>query len=416
LSLAALRAFAYRVLALGLRFGCPLLILAMSTPEMMGKYYLFIAYFTFVVFLIAMETAIPFSRKYLRQRNESRRRSVFTSFVASQFVLSLVLAVPATGVFFLGASGPVYLMALFLAAVISEACVNEVGRFFWNIGQVDTVSRRDFLRAVIFVIAMAASVMVSKEVVTATSLGTIATCNAILLVREMRVWGAARQRFLLFLRAPGSRFRSVMTRVRLAVRESLPQVVHLQIMALQPLLERLVIDQRVGAELVGSYSFQYSVVQAGASLFLLPVVAATRRAILSATDSTQWGEAHGKSLRLLAHVFALTILLAGISHFALPVVAVLLGKTISSSVMVIMAAQLAAAAATYATAISPLYAKPGRLWRANLAALFSMLPLFVLFFTKVLAVESQEAVVTIAIMITSVAQIAIRICYVVSRP
>src|SRR5687768_10276173 len=94
------RAFAYRVASMGLRFACPLFILAVSTPTLMGAYYLFAAYFTFVVFLIALELAIPFSRKYLRHQREARQRKVFTSFVLSQLGLSLVLAVPATAVYF----------------------------------------------------------------------------------------------------------------------------------------------------------------------------------------------------------------------------------------------------------------------------------------------------------------------------
>jgi hypothetical protein len=323
-----------------------------------------------------------------------------------------VLAVPATAMYFLKTPGPYYLILLFALAVISEACINEVGRFFWNTGHADTVSRRDFLRSAIFVGAMAVSVAIEKEVVSAISLGTIVVCNVSLLAREMHVWGNDKGLASMLLRTRPIHVWRIARRLRSAIGESLPQVLHMQIIALQPLLERAVIEHRSGVEMVGPYSFQYSIVQAGASLFLLPLVAATRRAILAANSPAQWAEACSMSMRLLPKVLLLASVLAIAAHFAIPLVATALGKKISSTVIVLFAALLASAAASYAAAISPLYARPGRLWRANSSALLSMLPLALLFIPDLVSTPDQQLVVMLAIMATAVAQITVRFGYV----
>lgn len=407
-----MRSFVYRAASLGLRFACPLFILAISTPALMGKYYLFAAYFTFVVFLIALELAIPFSRKYLRQRRQAGQRKVFTAFMLSQFGLSLVLAVPATAVYFLGAPGSPCLILLFALAVVSEACINELGRFFWNIGRADTVSRRDFLRSIIFVGAMAMSVAIDREIVSAISLGTIIVCNMSLLAREMHVWGSEEGLLRMLLHTRFIHVRRIARRLLPAIGEALPQVLHMQIMALQPLLERTVIENRAGIEMVAPYSFQYSVVQSGASLFLVPLVATTRRAILSANSPAEWAEAHSISLWLLPKVLLLASLLAVGAHFAVPIAADALGKELSSNVIVLLAALLASVAASYAAAISPLYARTGRLWRANSAALLSMLPLMLLSIPDLASTQNQQLIVMLAIMATAAAQIIVRFDYV----
>lgn len=117
------------------------------------------------------------------------------------------------------------------------------------------------------------------------------------------------------------------------------------------------------------------------------------------------------SMRLLPKVLLPASLLAIGAHFAVPVLATVLGKNISSNVIVLLAALLASAAASYAAAISPLYARPGRVWQANSAALLSMVPLVLLFVPDLVSTQDQQLVVMLAIMATAAAQIAVRFGY-----
>jgi hypothetical protein len=126
-------AFLFRLSALAVRFLCPLVALALSSPETMGKYYLFISYFTFVVGVSALELAVPFSRKYLRCRGDKQRRLVFAGFMTNQMVVTTALAIPAGMLVASWAGVPAILIPMFCLSLATEACVNEVGRFFWNI-------------------------------------------------------------------------------------------------------------------------------------------------------------------------------------------------------------------------------------------------------------------------------------------
>lgn len=407
-----MESFIYRLASMGLRFSCPLLILAVSTPAMMGKYYLFSAYFTFVVFLIALELAIPYSRRYLRRDQPAWRRRVFSSFVVSQLGLSVALAVPVCVVYFVGSEAAPSLVLLFALVVISETCINEVGRFFWNIGQARIASRRDLVRSVVFVSAVTAAVVIDQEVVSRVSLGIIFVCNVLILVYELHSWGTGADILVTLLHSRWASARHMVRRIVRAVGESLPQVIHMQVLAVQPLLERALIESRIGVEMVGAYSFQYSVIQAATSLFLLPLIATTRRAILGAGSPSDWVQAHDLSIKLLLKVLLTCTLMATMAHFAIPLMAVVLGKSVSSSILVLIAALLAASAATFSAAVSPLYARRGRLLRANSVAFANLLPMVLV----LVADESQSfgtASVMTAIMLTAAMQMIFRLSYLV---
>jgi hypothetical protein len=404
--------FIYRLASMGLRFCCPLLILAVSTPETMGSYYLFSVYFTFVVFLIALELAVPFSRKYLRRDRPAWRRKVFSSFVATQLGLSAVLAAPVALVYWLGADAGPVLVVLFALAILTETCVNEVGRFFWNIGQAKIASRRDLVRSLIFVTAVTAAVVFDDTVVSVVSLGIIVVCNTGILWRELRVWGdgewMARGKFMV----GRTQTMRLMKRVGRSVGESLPQVVHMQVLALHPLIERAVIESRIGMEMVGAYSFQYSVIQSGASLLLMPVVAMTRRSILAANGPGEWSRAYSLSLTLLLKIMLVAGALAVVAHFAIPILAAVLNKNISSTLPALTAALLAGVTATFSAAVSPLYARRGRLLRANVLALAAMLPMAALLLPGWHG-HSSELTVMGAIMLAATLQMSLRVLYLI---
>lgn len=405
-----MKSFAYRLVSMGARFCCPLIILAISTPATMGEYYLFTTYFTFIVFLIALELGVPFSRKYLRSSGPGKRR-VFASFVITQLALSFTLAAPATAVYFIGASGMPLVVVLFFFAVVTESCVNEVGRFFWNIGQTKVASRRDLFRSLIFVFAVLAAVVVNDEIVSGVSLGLIICSNALILVYEMRVWGDRGLVATTLLYVNRRRARLMYWRVLRSVDDSLPQVVHIQILSLVPLLERSLIGSKIGLEAVAAYSFQYSVIQTGASLFLLPVVAQVRRTILSAKSSTDISSAQKESLGLLLNILAVATVLALIAHFAVPYITEILKKGIASSAIVLAAALLSSSVATFSSAISPLYGHKGRLVRANVITVLCITPLAMSFLYRLDGVCGNALQVMMVIALAATAQMVVRVFY-----
>jgi O-antigen/teichoic acid export membrane protein len=383
----------------------------LSTSHAMGEYYLFVTFFTFTVFLIALELAIPFSKEYLHRHSSASKRRVFTSLVLSQGALATLLSIPAAAFYFAtrptGDVSPM-LFALFAAAIVSETCVNEVGRFFWNIGETDTASRRDLVRTVFFVVAVVGSVAIEGQVVAVTSLATMTMANVLILCVETQRWGHVPR-----LSGLGRRsVRTLQARIRRSMSESLPQVLHMQIIAVQPLLERVLVERSMGLSAVGSYSFQYSMIQAGAGLILLPVIATTRRAILSAATPEDLAAARRIALSLLAKILAVAAPFAVLASFAVPLIATALKKDISSSAPMLIAALLSSAMSTFASGISPMFASRDRAVPANLMSVGALLPLLACIASLPFLRSSDVMAITMAaIVATSLCQAAIRVGY-----
>ena len=181
--------FVLRFLALAIRFLCPLVALALSDAETMGAYYLFISYFTFVVGITSLELAVPFSRKYLRCKSDKQRRLLFSGFMVNQAIVSTLLSIPAGALAVSWAGVPAPLILLFCLALATEACVNEVGRFFWNIGEWKMPSLRDLIRAIIFATGILLSVYIENEILTPLTFFVLSAGNLAINLNEWRSRG-----------------------------------------------------------------------------------------------------------------------------------------------------------------------------------------------------------------------------------
>lgn len=376
-----MRSLIYRVLSLGLRFGCPLFILYISSPEVLGSYYLFNTFFTFAVFLISLELAIPFSRSYLKARSVWQKRKVFSSMIINQGILAIALALPLTIFhYFTNPISPIVAIFFFFT-LVTGACANETGRFFWNIGQGDHASRRDILNSFAFVIAIALSVFLKKEVLTVFSLGIITLFNLYLLNNELKHWGQGS----FFSRAyfqKGNNFKRVFKRIFISLKDSAPQVLHIQILSISPFVERSLIEKMLGLGLVGSYSFQYSLIQSGLSLLLMPMIAKVRRAILSSTTPEEELEVYKMSIFLLVTILVVSLVGVILTHFLVPYIKIIMKKEIISSFFILGAALLSASIATYSNAIAPLYGNKSRSFLANTLTLACMAPMVIFIFDR----------------------------------
>lgn len=402
--------FAYRLVSLLVRLGCPILILHFSTPTVLGEYYLFSTFLTFAIFLISLEAAVPFSRRYLQSSSESSRFQVFSSFIGNQIIVSAVTAIPLFGYYISTNSISLTRAMLFFLVLVTSACSNETGRFFWNIGRGDVATQRDVWRSLVFVAAIILSVSVYQTVVSGISLGLIAISEMIILNADVRRWGKG---------AKGSwvsnrRFNAWRISVLGMLEQfslSLPQVLHLQFLAVLPFFERTLIDRGLGLSSVGAFSFQYAGVQAGLSLLLIPLVADTRRAILSAQTSTQYEHAHKMTFILLTRISIVAALFSLAAYLVVPFIADLMHKDLKMQPLGILAVMLTAIASTYNAAVSLLYAKSERILKANSVTLICMMPLVCLMLFNIVGNCEIGPYVFPAIAAASFLQIAARAAY-----
>lgn len=399
--------FLFRFSALAIRFLCPLAALALSNAETMGKYYLFISYFTFVVGVSALELAVPFSRKFLRCKSDKKRRLVFNGFLGNQIVVTTVLAFP-TGVLVSSWAGvPVVLIPLFCLSLATEGCVNEVGRFFWNIGEWRMPSLRDFIRSVIFTVAIVGSVYLENEVLTAMTFLTIAAGNLCILCWEWKSWGAGRLPNIFHANRLA---RSAWNRGSRSMKVALPQFIHMQLLGLQPLLERILVEKSLGLAVVGAYAFCISVMQAGAGLLLVPWVAKARRVLLSAQTISDRIIANRQMLILLIKIYLVSAACALATYFAMPLIELVLGKSVPVTLFVLIITFISSGSAIFCSAIAPLFIAKKTAWISNGLTLFAILPLVVVQWMYPNVALENLSLMTIGVV--AVLQLAGRLIYV----
>lgn len=403
-----MRSFIYRLLSLGMRFGCPLLILYISNPGLLGEYYLFSTAYTLLVFLVSLEIGVVFSARHLQARSSISQRKIFTQLNSTQALLGLILATPVIVVYALAKSLSAHIALLLVFFLISEACVNESGRFFWNIGRSDLASFRDFARAIGFSSSVIVSVIFHDAVVTATSLLMLLGFNLALIGWELRRWGVPRISVQLY---SVSEIRHRFKEVSKLISTAKPQILHLQILSLIPLIERASLEKAAGLAFVGSYSFQYAIVQSGASLFLLPKIAVIRRLILSVPGSTSNLAARRASARFLVTVIFCYAISSLATYIALPTLLIILDKTLAITPLTIVVIFVSACAITFASTVSPQYASFDRILSSNVMTLICIIPVACAW---LYAEISQSGSITIAmwgIGLSAALQIAFRLAH-----
>lgn len=366
--------FVCRLAALAIKFAVPIFILSLSNQAELGHYYLSTGVLIFVVTLIGLEMAIPFAARYLSARTERQRRRVFSTLFLTLVPTGFLLSAPAVAFCALQTRQELSVLAWLPVVFTVELCVNELGRFHWNVGHSRTASRREVARAVSLTAAALTSLWLKGHVVTALSLSMLCGLNSLLLITEIRHFGmlpSTRLLYRLKLLQP-NRF---LAQLRLLLLTCGPQVIQIQLICLQPLLERWLIERKLGMDMVGAFSFHYSLIQTSASLLLITKVGQLRKLILAQHDATP--EAHMAALRFMALTMALIGACAALMHLTLPFLMQLLDKHVSSGWEITAVASLSGCAATFASAVSPLYAGRARILSANLLTAVAMLPLLI---------------------------------------
>lgn len=401
------RSFVYRLLSLGMRFGCPLLILYVSNPDLLGEYYLFSTAYTLLVFLVSLEIGVVFAGRYLQSRSSGSQREIFTQLNSTQAWLGVILAAPVIVIYAFTKSVPTDITLLLVFFVISEACVSESGRFFWNIGRSDVASYRDFARAIAFSSSIIVSVIFQNAVVTVTSLLMLLSFNISIIAWDLHRWGVLKISVKLH---SVIRIQCQFKKVGELISISKPQILHLQILSLLPLIERASIEKVVGLALVGSYSFQYSLVQSGATLFLMPKMSELRRLILSAPGSI-CPEVRRASAQFLFVVIMINAISALATYIALPTILIILNKTLFMTPLMMFVIFLSSCAITFASTVSPQYASIDRILSSNVITLICMTPIACVWIYAELSQSDSIVVTMLGIGLAAALQIASRLAH-----
>jgi hypothetical protein len=338
--------FMLRASTLLLRFACPLLILAISSAENLGRYYLFISYLTLTATLIATELASVHSGQYLRSRSNSRKAKVFRIFSNNTTVVSSTLSIPATLTYFLTIPTPFIELPLVIMLFTTEACVNEIGRFYWNVGLHAQACRRDLLRAISFTLGIIISTVISGEAVHWIGILIISIGNAMILRFDSKLLGMGRYSF----RTPSKRYLGKLYNV---IKKSMAQVIQTQTTSVQVFIERLLIERQLGLSYVAAYSFQYSIIQTSATLYVWPKISKVRESIFESKTNNHQAEILNLLFLITISFSAIGIMLSAL----LPYAQQYTDKLAETSLLIILVATISSISSTFCNAVSPNYCK-----------------------------------------------------------
>jgi hypothetical protein len=149
----------------------------------------------------------------------------------------------------------------------------------------------------------------------------------------------------------------------------------MQLLGLQPLLERTLLDKSMGLATVAAFSFLTSVMQSAAGLLLVPMVAQMRKKLLGSRTVLERMEVNRGALTLLGKISIISGTLSLALYWTMPQIVKLIEKNISADFSLTLAALLSSISAIFCGAISPLLTTRDRAWTFNAVTLLSIFPL-----------------------------------------
>lgn len=367
----------YRSMSLLLRTSIPFALIAVADVSLLGDYYLFSMSYTIAAILIALELSTPFSARYLHAADPRARGSTFVEFQNTVAIVAAAMAAPLVLGFCFFKALPADVGIVLYAFLISEAVVNEANRFAWNIAATRAASARDLVRALLSATLVVLCILATHQVFTKLLLASLSVGNAILIVRDRRYLGGSLGRGAPAVRAMLRGVGQIPGVIAAAMRSSYRQFCFTQSVGLHALLERAVIDKVGGSVLLGSYSLQASLVQAGIVLLLQPRIGEVRRVYLAAAD-TPARIAARKAILQLALLASVAFLVAGyVLYLAAPLLRMGLHKDIESSLPLYGAFFLSLSAQFLSTLGAPYFADRSSMKVLLAQALAGALPLLI---------------------------------------
>ena len=302
-------AYFLRVATLGIRILVPIGILAIFSENEMGVYYYWVTCQAFFVMLGGAELSVFFAKQFLSARLDKTRQGTLLSLVFCSFLCALFLQPIAIPITYAITDFSLLFIIIFAFTNVFESTVNEVGRFYWNIGDVYWPSLRDLIRSLAFSLSIFVSILISKEAISIFTLFIQMIFNIFLIMYELRKNNISIFKIGIF------NFRSFILFIRRtinAVCYSASHIFHMQTLNSFPLFERVFLKFTSGYDIVAGYSFLLSIIQTVSGLSTISFVAEFRRKILKSDKATSKKSVsfHNVMMSFLSKITFITLLIS----------------------------------------------------------------------------------------------------------
>jgi hypothetical protein len=185
----------------------------------------------------------------------------------------------------------------------------------------------------------------------------------------------------------------------------------MQLLGIQPLLERTLIEKTLGLSHVSAFAFTISIVQTCAGLVLLPYISKVKSKIIGARNMIEWKIVKKLSITLLLITLFVSGVLSGIVLLVIPIYNSLTDKYLPISTTLILVVYVTTVASVFCSSVSPAISKGGAEIKSNFHALLIFSPLFL---AQVLPFEVQQVNVFLYLIATvAIFSMAYRIYYII---
>ncbi len=405
----AINGINFRSLSSAIRFSIPIGILFISNESQLGLYYLALSILLTGSTFLGIELGYFFSTKYLSK--ESKNLSlIFNELVSRSLLISITSCLIVFSIFIIfNQDLDLYFFFLPLLFAI-EACSYEIGRFFWNIGEVKQASKRDFIKSIFFVIAVFSSIALTESVISIYSIGIIIASNILIISYEVKIWGSLKELFPQTTKEKFFHISNFFDFIRSVVKTCGPQFIQNQVIGFTMLVEKLFITALIGLSAQGAYSFIYSIVQTSAALFLMPAAAKTKQIIISDHPHFNDPYIYRFAIKYLPTVILFISVFSFFAVIFVPILGEVLNKNIAENLIIVtFAVFFSSSANAFMSSVSPLYSHKGRWVRANIYSSLMLIPFLLVFISSEFLNTYLELIVFISIAISGILQVAIRL-------
>ncbi len=385
-----------------IKFSIPILILLFSDESEMGRYYLYISLLTYFVMIAALNNNIYFSSKYLQQKFKRSKKRWFTNLILLEILISGILSIAIIPIFLIISDVTYMILILFPLFLISETCATEISRFLWNTGEIRYASRRELIRSLIYAIPITTSLMIYNKIFTSYTIFLMGSFNAILIIYELYIYG---EFTLILKRFKNLSINPIFKLIKSTFSISFPQSIHEQVIAANPLAERSIITLKSGLESTATYSFHYSIIQTGASLFLMPKVSMVRKKMLESKNNSK--EIYSDTIYFFVVILLYVSIFSILAYFFIPFINKILDKNIESTMLITIGACVAATVNSYSAVISPLFASKNNFFYSNFMSILVFLPYLIILYKN----KYEFNKIIIIIIFVSILQLLIRVGY-----
>ncbi|MDB4071852.1 hypothetical protein N9512_05275 [Amylibacter sp.] len=304
------------------------------------------------------------------------------------------------------------LFPLIVIALGVEAISYEFGRFLWNLGEVEKVSKRDFLRPLIFTSSILVSVFLSGEILTVISLLIFIVGNTFILIYEARKH--------LDIRMPTydiSWIRSVVPSEFISkfFHRVGPQFLQKQCMSTIIILERLLFTITLGLDFLGIYVFIFNIINVLSNIIVMPKMIKVRKIIITDQLFLTNVEAYVESIKFVWLIIWVTLVIVVLMFVMGPGIADYFDKDLNFTPLVLITIGITSAIYNYTDMVAPLFCHKTRWFKSNMLTILGFLPIVITIYVYEFIRVDLETFVLNVILVSAILQIVFRLGFFISR-